>query len=109
MSLHTIERAITTTYSDGGWPLGMLTGYPDGDGGFALEWVIVFAGSPSRTLMDMLHEGIEEAWRLGFAYIVWRVPHAFPGALALAEVGRRLGFVEQKRDERQAYYVRPKP
>lgn len=107
MSLYVLHGVTTATYTPpgGSYPVGVLTGLPDGDT-YALEHVIVFGGAPPAAMMAMLREGIEEAWRLGYQRITWRLPHSFAGTVALAEVGRRLGFVEARRDERCAYYVR---
>ncbi len=102
--MYTVTNRIVATYQPDGWPRGVLTGADDGCGGFALEHVIVFNGAPATLLMDMLRAGIQEAWARDFSAITWKVPHAFPAALALAEVGKRLGFTRTHADETFAYF-----
>lgn len=92
------------TYQPGEWPAGVLTGYDDEQGGWALEWTIAFDRSPA-TLVAMFRAGLEEAWGRGFRYVVFHVPHAYPQAEGLMAVGRRVGFTEYSRDERHVYFV----
>jgi len=103
-AVHTVTDRLVVTYQPDGWARGVLTGVADGQGGFGVEHVIVFNGSPPTLLMDMLRAGLQEAWNRGFAYVTWRVPHVFPAALALAEVGRRLGFTKEREDDTWAYF-----
>lgn len=102
---HTVHNRIVATYQPGTWPEGVLTGRDDLKGGFALEHVIVWHNAAPTVLRDMLRAGIEEAWNMGFRYITWHVPHAFPASLALAEVGRRLGFEKVAQDAANSYFM----
>lgn len=90
---HHAERREVFTYQPGGWPLGVLTGYADGLGGFVLEHVIVFPYAPWTTLMRMMRDGMEEAWSRGYTCVRFRLPQTFPLAPQLEKVGRRVGFV----------------
>lgn len=91
------EGRWVLTYQPDRWPVGIITGYPDGVGGFAVEHVITISGEPGAVGMAMMRAGLEEAWARGFKYVTYHLPNDYPPAGALREVGRRLGFVEQER------------
>jgi len=107
--MYVVRDRIVATWEPGRWPSGLLTGRDDQAGGFALEHVVVFPGAPATALMDMLRDGLAEAWEQGFKYVTWHVPHAFPLSIALAEVGRRLGFEKVDEDRTNAYFIRYAP
>ena len=101
---------LVATYTPEGrdWPAGVLTGYDDEQGGWALEHVIAFDRN-GGTLRAMLRAGLREAWARDYQYVVFHIPHTFPLAAPLAAIGRGLGFTEYSRDERHAYFVCHRP
>jgi len=107
--MYVVRDRIVATWEPETWPQGFVTGYDDGSGGFALEHVVVFRYAPEMAMLGMLRDALTEAWGQGFQYVTWHVPHSFPLALALAEVGRRLGFTKVREDERCAYFRMERP
>lgn len=112
MTTDTLTRMLVTrdrivaTWRPDGWPAGAITGYVEGQT-FHVEHVIVFNGAEPDALMAMLREGIEEAWAMGCQRIEWYVPiRDFRGTPGLTEIGRRLGFREDRREGDMAYFVR---
>ena len=105
MSLLVVEHRIVATYRPDGWPVGVITGYLDGDT-FHVEHVIVFNGAAPTALMAMLREGIERAWAMGCRRIEWYVPYHSRLALGLAKVGYRLGFRLTHRDADMIHFAR---
>ena len=103
-AFYTIRDRWVLTYQPERWPLGFITGYPEGET-FVVEHVVNTSGVLGVTLA-MMRAGLEEAWARGFTSVRFHVPHAYPPAAALAEIGRRLGFVEQWRTEDAVYFVR---
>lgn len=109
MAAHVVTGRIVFTYQPQGWPLGVLTGHPDGAGGFALEHVIVLPGAPVTTLLRMLHAGLEEAWRRHFDYVTFFLPHDLPIREPLEQVGTRMGFRVYETTNEADWYVRYRP
>jgi hypothetical protein len=103
---YSVQDRWVLTYQPRRWPMGVITGVPDGDGGFAVEHVITISGEPASVGMAMMKAGLDEAWRRGFKYVTFHLPHDLPAGAALAEVGRRLGFVKQSENAQATYYVR---
>lgn len=101
---HAPDRDVFT-YQPDGWPLGVLTGYADGQGGFVLEHMIVFAYAPMTTLVRMLRAGLEEAWARDYASVRFTLPHGFPLASHLDRIGRRLGFAADAQTQDATRYV----
>ena len=103
------DRYVVTFQKEvDGWPVGILTGHGRGTT-YHLEHVVVFAGAPRGTLMQMLRHGIEEAWRREFKTIVLQLPHAFPLRRPLEAVGRRLGFEPYAEEAETTWYVLYRP
>jgi hypothetical protein len=100
---HFVDHRIVFTYQPERWPEGVLTGYVDLQGGFVLEHVIAFK---PRVLVPMLEEGIDEARRRGYRYLLFGMPHDFPLAKRLTKLATRFGFERYAEDEERFFCVR---
>jgi len=99
---HVVTNRIVLTYEVDGWPVGVLTGYDDEQGGLTLEHVIAWK---PNALRPMLYEGLRHAWDVGAAYVTFCLADDQPHARELERLGKRFGALRYETHERLAYYV----
>ena len=104
--IHLRTEQLVFTYEAGAWPGGVFTGYRDDTGGFRLEHLVTFAGT---SILDFVRAGGRAVWEQGFAYAVFRIPHAHPHARGLKALARRVGAIEYAIHETQSFFVVYRP
>ena len=104
---HVVEGRIILTWGVP-WPQGVLTGVED-HGGFYLEHVVAFAGTPPGTLGRVLSAGLTEAWRRGYAHVVFCVPQDHPIASGLFALAERYGFTLYAGNAAFTWWIKRKP
>lgn len=102
---HVALDRIVWTYLPDGQPLGLITGYDDGEGGFVAEQIVRWAGS----LSAMLRAGLEEAWAHRFQHVILMIPSLHAKAEALTLLALRMGFEDYARNDEAAWFVRYRP
>lgn len=102
---HLVSERTVFTYQPGGWPAGVLTGYVNQSGGFILEHVVAFPGTPKETLARLVRAGLEEAWSREYKYVAFHVPVKHPARAGLVALGERCGFHEYA----TSWWVRHRP
>ena len=102
----TVSDRTVFTYLVNDLPAGVITGVPDLLGGLVIEHVIAFK---QRAFLPMLRAGIQEAFLLGYHYLLVGIPRTFLPAAKLVKAAERVGFEEYVHDPTTHYLVRYLP
>ena len=87
-----VENRTVWTWEPDGWPGGVITGVPDGHGGFRIEHVALFPHRGGlRDLLALVDEGLSVAWDR-YQYVTFHLPRTFPPAQSLRALAERRGF-----------------
>lgn len=100
--MHTATERHVLTHEVNGWPVGVITGHPSGEG-FALEHIVAFERG---RLPAIIRAGLEEAQARGYGFVTFHLPHTFRLAPPLRRLATRLGFIVYAEDAVHTYYVR---